>query len=78
MPKTIYVCTCKDAYEEEKIAFVNREDAEKFMKDCIDYAFDEEERTQDDLGNSKEECVDDWYMRCGDYVAEIGTIDLYE
>jgi len=78
MPKTIYLCTCKDAYEEEKIAFAKREDAENFMRDCIDYAFEDEERDTDDLGNSKEECVDDWYMRCGDYVAQVDTINLFE
>ena len=78
MSKTIYLCTGKDSYDEEKIAFTELEDAESFLRDCIVYAFDAEDVDKDDQGYSKEECLDNWHMECGNYYAQIEAIELFD
>lgn len=77
MSKTIYLCTCKDAYEDEKIAFTDLKEAEHFLADCIDYAFDMEEKDADNDGWNKQECINNWHMECGDYYAQIEQIELF-
>ena len=78
MSKTIYLCTCKDAYEEEKIAFTKKEDAERFLVDCFDYAFEEEEIDKDAYDFAKKDCLDQWHMETENYYAHIETVELFD
>ena len=80
MSKPIYLCTCKDgaAYEEEKLAFAEIKEAEAFLEDCIQYAFDEEAVGVDNNGLTRTECLEQWHMECGDYSAKIELIELFD
>ena len=78
MSRTIYLCTCKDAYDEEKLCFPTQKQAEFFLKDCIDYAFEEEEVTKDKDGYTKEQALNNWGFSVGDYSAQIETVELFD
>ena len=76
--RTIYLCTCRSASEEEKLAFPTKEQAETFLADCIEYAMEEEEIDAELRPFTKKNCLDQWLLETDNYYASIEAVEMFE
>lgn len=77
--KECYLVTCECTFEStEKIVFLNREQANKYFRYCIESAFEYNETTKDDEGYTVSECECNCECNCDPYKVTLEVVNLDE